>query len=154
MEIVDFSPQYAEAFARLNLEWLEKYFHVEDIDRVVLSDPETEVIGHGGHILFARVNDEVVGTVALKHHGNGRYELTKMAVTESCQGQGLGRALMVAAIARFHDIQGSSMFLETNSRLRTAIKLYESAGFRHEPHPAGSDYERSDTYMAFRPGDK
>lgn len=154
MDIVDFRPEFASAFERLNLEWLEKYFWVEDVDRVILADPATEVIGSGGHILFARVADKVVGTVALKHHGHGRYELTKMAVTEGYQGQGLGRALMDAALARFQEIEGDSLFLETNSRLATAIRLYESAGFRHEPHPAGSDYARADTYMAFRPCDK
>ena len=76
MEIVDFVPEYAAAFERLNLEWLEKYFWVEEVDRAILSNPQLEVIEHGGHILFVKVADEVVGTVALKHHGQGRYELT------------------------------------------------------------------------------
>lgn len=151
MEIVDFVPEYAAAFERLNLEWLEKYFRVEEIDRVILSNPQREVIAHGGHILFVRVADELVGTVALKHHGGGRYELTKMAVTAGRQGMGLGRALLFAAIERFHSISGENMFLESHSSLKTAINLYESAGFRHASHPTGSDYARSDTYMVYQP---
>ena len=151
MEIVDFVPEYAGAFERLNLEWLEKYFWVEDVDRVILSNPQLEVIEHGGHILFVRVADELVGTVALKHHGEGRYELTKMAVTAGQQGLGLGRALLSAAIGRFHSISGQNMFLESHSSLKTAIKLYESAGFHHASHPTGSDYQRSDTYMVYQP---
>ena len=152
MKIVDFRPEYAGAFERLNLEWLEKYFWVEDIDRVVLSDPEHEVIGHGGHILFALERGEPVGTVALKHQGDNCFELTKMAVTEGFQGKGLGRALMNAAIAPFNEIRGDRLFLEPNSRLKTAIGLYESAGFEHAPHPSGSDYARADTYMVYRAG--
>ena len=150
MEIVDFEPEYAVAFERLNLEWLEKYFWVEEVDRVILSNPQLEVIEHGGHILFAKVADQVVGTVALKHQGQGRYELTKMAVTAGSQGLGLGRALLSAAIERFHSISGQNLFLETHSSLKTAIKLYESAGFYHASHPTGSDYKRSDTYMIFQ----
>lgn len=151
MEIVDFNPDYAAAFERLNLEWLEKYFWVEDVDRRILSNPQADVIDHGGHILFVIVANEPVGTVALKHHGDGCYELTKMAVTASQQGQGLGRALMLAAIERFHSIPGQMLYLETNSNLHTAIGLYESAGFRHASHPTGSDYARSDTYMIYQP---
>ena len=151
LQIVDFAPEFAAAFERLNLEWLEKYFWVEDIDRVVLSNPQAEVIDHGGHILFARIDDGIVGTVALKHHRDGSFELTKMAVTVSRQGLGLGRALLVAAIGRFNEIGGKFLFLESHSSLATAIRLYESAGFEHAPHPTGSDYERSDTYMVYRP---
>ena len=150
MQIVDFKPEYASAFDRLNSEWLERFFRVEEVDRVILSDPQGEVIDHGGHSLFALVDGEVVGTVALKHQGEGRFELTKMAVTEGFQGQGLGRALMLAAIERYHAIAGASLFLESHSSLKTAIGLYESAGFCHETHPGGSDYERSDTYMVYR----
>ena len=153
MEIVDFRAEYAGAFDSLNREWLEKYFWVEDVDKVVLANPESEIIAHGGHILFALDRDVAVGTVALKHHGNGRFELTKMAVTEAFQGRGLGRALLSAAIARFQEIEGASLFLETNSRLQTAISLYESAGFEHARHPSGTEYARADTYMVYLAGD-
>lgn len=151
MQIIDFDPAHASAFARLNLEWLEKYFWVEDIDKVILSNPQAEVIDHGGHILFAQLADEIIGAVALKHHGAGRYELTKMAITASKQGRGYGRALLLAAIARFDSISGESLFLETHSSLQAAIKLYESAGFHLASHPTGSDYARSDTYMIYAP---
>jgi hypothetical protein len=83
MQIIDYELAHASAFARLNLEWLEKYLWVEDIDKAILSNPQAEVIDHGGHILFAQLADETVGAVALKHHGAGRHELTKMAVTAS-----------------------------------------------------------------------
>jgi len=147
--IVDFAPEYAEAFKGLNLEWLEKYFWVEEIDRVILSNPEAEVIDHGGQILFALVEDEAVGTVALKHHGDGRFELTKMAETAGYQGRGIGHALLDAAIQRFEDAAGRELFLESHSSLKTALKMYAAAGFRHATHPGGSDYARSDTYMIY-----
>ena len=149
MKIVDFEPGLAEAFKRLNYEWLEKYFHIEDIDKRVLGNPQVEVIDHGGHILFAVDQNEAIGTVALKYHGDGCFELTKMAVTAGQQGRGVGQALLAAAIQRYSDVAGQKMFLESHSSLKTAIKLYETAGFRHTPRPGGSDYARSDTYMVF-----
>lgn len=67
-DIVDYSTDYGDAFRRLNCEWLDKYFHVEPIDREVLSDPQTSIIDHGGIILYLAISDgEAVETVALKH---------------------------------------------------------------------------------------
>ena len=64
-------------------------------------------------------------------------------------GAGIGRALMVAAIERFHSAGGRDLYLETHSSLVTAIGLYESAGFVHRTPPTASDYARADTYMVY-----
>ena len=143
VEIVDFEPDLAADFERLNREWLEALFRVEPVDAKVLGDPEHYVIEPGGHILMARLGQDVVGTVALKHEGDGRFELTKMAVTVSIQGRGVGRLLGEAAVERFRSVGGRFLYLAP------ALTLYESLGFRHSPRPAPSDYERSDVYMVF-----
>ena len=148
-EIVDYSTGYGDAFARLNCEWLDKYFRVEPIDHEVLSDPQTSIIDHGGVILYLVTSGEAVGTVALKHQGGGSYELTKMAVTSAHKGKGYGQQLLSAAIARFLNLEGDLLYLESHSSLTVALALYESAGFRHQPRPRPSDYERSDVYMVY-----
>jgi len=148
--IVDYSSQYGDAFSRLNVEWLEKYFEVEPVDREILANPQHHIIDRGGVILYACLGTEVIGTVALKHDGDGVFELTKMAVTEACQGMGVGRQLLSAAIASFEQMAGKSLYLESNSALAPALALYESAGFSHAPRTAPSDYARSDVYMVFR----
>ncbi|MFK8016994.1 MAG: GNAT family N-acetyltransferase [Gammaproteobacteria bacterium] len=155
IKIVSFDPALASHFEALNVEWLEKYFNVEPIDRRVLENPQSEVIDHGGDILFALLDDDVVGTCALKHHGAGVFELTKMAVTSRAQGHGLGRKLLDAAIRRFKELvgdrQGKRLYLESHHSLAPALKLYESGGFEHEPRPPGPElYERSDVYMVYR----
>lgn len=149
VEIIDYSPELAPQFRALNVEWLEKYFAVEPVDRPVLDDPEGNIIAGGGSILFARVDGDIVGTVALKHHGDGVYELTKMAVTERRQGAGIGRSLLCACLDRFAEAAGSRLFLESHSSLAPALHLYESAGFRHTPRAAPSDYRRADVYMVY-----
>ena len=154
IRIVDYSPRWREDFARLNIEWLERWFSVEAIDREVLGDPETHILQPGGHVLFAIDQDgRVVGTVALKRESEGVYELTKMAVAPEARGGGVGRALMQGVLDAFRAREGRELFLESNSMLGPAIALYESVGFRHHPAPRpGSHYARADVYMVWEPG--
>jgi len=44
VRIVPYEPAYRDDFRRLNVEWLEKFFYVEEIDDRVLSDPETHIL--------------------------------------------------------------------------------------------------------------
>lgn len=150
IEIVEFAPDLASAFHDLNVEWLEKYFRVEPIDREMLDQPEEQIVNHGGSILFAKYAGEIVGTVALKHHGDGVYELTKMAVTERFRGAGIGRRLMQASIEKYDEIGGSALYLESHSSLTPALNLYESVGFEHCEPPEPSEYQRADVYMVYQ----
>lgn len=150
LEIIPYEPALKEHFYRLNAAWLERYFRLEDIDRVVLGDPGRYVLKPGGAIFFARLGDEVIGTCALLHESPGVYELSKMGVDEMFRGLGAGRRLLDAAIAEFHRRQGRELFLESNSRLRTALRMYEQAGFVMQPSVRpGSHYERADVYMVY-----
>ncbi len=148
VEILPYARRYGADFKRLNLEWLKKYFRVEPIDEQVLSRPQ-DIIRGGGAICLARRGREIVGTCALIHEGAGRYELSKMAVTADCQGLGIGRRLLTAGIAAFVQRQGRELFLETNSVLKPAIRLYESIGFVQAPAPHASAYDRSNVYMVY-----
>lgn len=152
-EIVDFSQEDAGAFRDLNVEWLERFFAIEPVDERVLSNPIGEIIEHGGFILMARRSGDIVGTVALKHHGNGVFELTKMAVTGRSQGHGIGRLLLAAAIDRFRSACGMHLYLESHSSLVPALRLYESQGFRHAVPPRPSEYRRADVYMVYAGAD-
>jgi putative acetyltransferase len=153
VSIVDYSERWRDDFARLNLEWLERWFTVEPIDREVLGDPQTHIIAGGGHVLFAIDGEgHAVGTVALKHEGEGVFELTKMAVDPAVRGAGIGRLLMLGALEAFRARGGHELFLESSSKLGPALALYESVGFRHRPAPRpGSHYARADVYMVWEP---
>jgi ribosomal protein S18 acetylase RimI-like enzyme len=151
VRIEPFRPELREHFYRLNAEWLRKHFYLEEIDHRVLSNPETEILEPGGAIVFACLDEEVVGTCALKRESPGVFELTKMAVAEAHQGLGIGRRLLDAAIAEFRRRKGKTLFLESNRKLAPALRLYESAGFEHQPtRKADSHYQRSDVYMIWR----
>ena len=149
VQIIPYASPYAADFKQLNLEWLHRYFTVEPIDEHVLSHPE-HIIKEGGALLLAKLDGEIVGTCALLHEGNGRFEVSKTAVTERLQGKGIGRKLVMAAIAEFQKIGGRELYLETNSVLQTAITLYESVGFVHSEKPTPSPYARANVYMVYK----
>ena len=145
----DWRPEWRGDFERLNVDWLERYFSVEDIDRRVLGDPQRWILAPGGHIFLATRDAEVVGTVALLREADGVYELSKMAVDPAHQGHGIGRRLGEAAIARFRALGGTRLFLESNRKLLPAIHLYEALGFVDRGRRPDSHYARSDIYMVW-----
>ncbi|MFN0061561.1 MAG: GNAT family N-acetyltransferase [Myxococcaceae bacterium] len=151
VEVVPYAPELKEHFYRINVAWLRQYFQVEPIDERVLSSPETEILEPGGAILFARLGGEIVGTCALMRDTPGCYELTKMGVDQGQRGLGIGRVLIDAAVREYERREGRLLFLETNSILTPAIRLYESVGFVHRPRPRPSHYARGNVYMEYAP---
>jgi len=152
LQIVPFQSSLRAHFYRLNAQWLEKHFHIEEIDRRMLGDPETYVLQPGGAIFFAQRGDQIIGTCALLHESTGTYELSKMSVDESFRGLGAGRRLLNAAIDEYHRRDGQVLFLESSSILTTALRMYEQAGFEMQSAVrAGSHYQRADVYMVYRP---
>jgi DNA-binding MarR family transcriptional regulator/ribosomal protein S18 acetylase RimI-like enzyme len=150
LEIVPYTPERREHFYRLNAQWLERYFRIEDIDRAVLRDPDRYIMQPGGVIFFARLGEDIIGTCALLQESPGVYELTKMGVDETFRGMGAGKRLLDAAIAEFHRRKGKMLFLESSSRLKPALRMYEKAGFHLQPNiRPGSHYERADVYMIY-----
>ncbi len=139
----------ATAFRTLNEEWITRYFTLEARDLETLNNPVHSILRKGGHIFMAYAGSEAVGCVALVPLGDGVYELSKMAVSPHLRGRGLGRRLLQHAIAQAREIGARSLFLGSNTRLRDAIHLYESVGFRHvkpetlPPMP----YSRADVFM-------
>lgn len=130
VEILDFSPEYKECFRKLNYEWLEKYFKVEELDKKILLSPEKEIIRKGGDVIFARLGGEIVGTTAILKRDDKSYEIAKMAVTGKAQGKQVGRKLSDEAIARAKQRGAKKLILKTDHRLRAAVNLYHSLGFK------------------------
>lgn len=133
VEIIDFSPARKDAFQKLNEEWLEKYFAVEEDDARLLHRPEEEIIGKGGDILFARLEGKIVGTAALLKIDDETYEIAKMAVTPGARGKQAGRRLAETLIARAREKGGKRIVLLTDNRLRAAVALYRKLGFKAAP---------------------
>ena len=149
LEIREFEPGDEIAFRALNEEWITRYFALEPKDVASLADPQASILDRGGRIFLAVRNGRPIGCCALLAMGPGEFEVAKMAVTESCQGAGIGRRLLAATIEGARALGARRLYLETNSKLATAIHLYESLGFRHVPleRVAPSPYARANVHM-------
>ncbi|PLY39742.1 hypothetical protein CSZ94_24700 [Janthinobacterium sp. ROICE36] len=63
----------------------------------------------------------------------------------------IARQLIERAFDAFEASGATLLFLESNSKLAPAIRLYESSGFQHVARPAGdAHYQRADAYMAWQ----
>jgi len=145
-EIVDYEPQYAHCFKALNVDWIEQNFELEETDLKALDNPQSYVIDPGGFIFIALLKGEPIGTCALLKAGTGRYELAKMAVTEQAKGRGIGFLLGQACIDKARELNASSVFLESNTKLGPALNLYQKLGFQHVTG-ASSPYQRCNVQM-------
>ncbi|MEZ5425121.1 MAG: helix-turn-helix domain-containing GNAT family N-acetyltransferase [Pyrinomonadaceae bacterium] len=147
VKIIGFDPRYAQDFASLNYEWIEKYYRIEKADRKILDHPQTFVIDPGGQIFFALVGERPVGTVALVADGKERFELAKMAVTPQFRGFQIGDKLMTACIDHARRTGKKSIYLESNTGLIPAITLYKKFGFKEVPMNPDTPYQRSNIRM-------
>jgi N-acetylglutamate synthase-like GNAT family acetyltransferase/DNA-binding MarR family transcriptional regulator len=149
VEIIDYSTEFHEDFKRLNYEWIEKYFKLEENDHQSLNNPYEKILKPGGHIFMARYNGEIVGTCALIKINDDTYELAKMAVKESARGKNIGWLLGQATANKAHELGAKKVFLESNTLLEPAINLYHKLGFQKvvgQPSP----YERCNIQMELK----
>ena len=131
IDIIEYESKYARYFRDFNCEWLEKYFEVEPYDRIVLNDPQKQIIRLGGYVFFARWGGDIVGTCALIRHTDRKYELAKMGVTERFRGHGIGRRLIAAAIDKARSLDAATLVLATSRVLAAANYLYQDMGFQY-----------------------
>jgi ribosomal protein S18 acetylase RimI-like enzyme len=147
VEIVGFDDRFAEDFGRLNYEWIEKSYGVEQHDHDVLDHPRTSVIEPGGEIFFAVDNEVAIGTVALIPLNANSFELAKMAVAPEARGRGIGEMLMAGCIEFARDSGAKSIILESNTKQEAAIKLYRKFGFVEIPLDPNSHFVRANIRM-------
>jgi putative acetyltransferase len=89
---------------------------------------------------IAEVEGNVVGGSGVfptKGLPEGCCELVKLYLLPEMRGQGLGLMLMEKCFQKAIDLGFSEMYLETMPELRTAIGLYEKAGFSFLTGPMG-----------------
>ncbi len=147
VEIIPFDPKYAKDFADLNIEWLEKYFVVEPLDKEILLQCEEYIINKGGYIFFAKVDDQIAGTFSLIKVEENVYELGKMAVSPKFQGKRIGQKLMQFCIDFCKNQGWSKVILYSNRILENAIHIYRKYGFEEISMEKDPLYKRSNIKM-------
>ena len=146
--VVRYRPEHAAAWRSLNEGWIiECGFVIEPKDQKVLADAEGQVIAPGGQVFIVESDaGDAVGCCALMNMGEGTLELAKMAVRPDARGKGLAKLLMEACMEAAKAAGAKRLYLETNSALAPALRLYEQFGFAYLP-VRDTPYARADVFM-------
>lgn len=107
-----------------NLDFLHETYQGERSRYWVIEGPDGTILGGGGIAPLAGAENEVC-------------ELQKMYFMPALRGLGLGRRLVLQALAEARALGYQRCYLETTEVLREATSLYESLGFEHLPGPLG-----------------
>lgn len=83
-----------------------------------------------GGCWIAWEENEPVGCVALRPLQNSIGEVKRLYIRSAGRGQGVGRKLMERVIAEARIRNYHALYLDTLSRLETALQLYHSLGFK------------------------
>ena len=146
VELVSYSGKYRKAFKELNVEWIDKYFRMEEADLKYLDHPEKNILKKGGYIAMALYQNRPVGTCALVKMDKETFELAKMAVSPAWQGKGIGYLLCRHVMDKAREFGAKKLYIESNTILKPAIELYYKMGFKkvaRQPSP----YERCNIQM-------
>ena len=148
VEIVSFDIKYSKNFYDLNIEWLRSFFYVEPYDEEVLNNPLKYIINKGGYIFFAKLDNEIVGTVALMSLNIERtFELTKMAVSPNHRGKKIGQQLMQHCLDFAKEEKFKALIIYSSRKLENAIYIYKKYGFIEIPIETDCHYDRCDIKM-------
>ena len=147
VKVEPFRDEYANDFKRLNLEWIEKYFVVEELDKKQLEHPKENIIERGGEIYSVIEDGKVRGVCALVFHEEGVYEIAKMAVDKESRGKGYGNLLMEAAIEGARKKEADKILIVSNTVLEAAINLYKKYGFITTRLGQDPEYQRGNIEM-------
>jgi ribosomal protein S18 acetylase RimI-like enzyme len=147
VEIVTYRSELRPEFERLNLLWLEGNSLLEPLDLEYLRGPEQMILAHGGEVFFALRDHAVVGCCAAIPVSPTTFELAKLSVDPSARRLGVGRRLCDTVAAYARDRGAIDLVLTSNALLASAVSLYESLGFQHEPLPANNPYETANVFM-------
>ena len=84
-----------------------------------------------GEVLVARDGNRIVGHVQIIETGEGGvFEIKSLAVRPARQSEGLGRALVAAAISRCRERNGRRLIVATATADIGNLRFYQRQGFR------------------------
>lgn len=136
MEIVEYKPEYRQAYIDFNKAWIEKWFALEPADVEILENVEQHIAA-GGMVFFALEDGEPVSTGLIEHKVGsddpGLWEFNKFASNPLKQGRGAGSAIIKRCQQYAKEHGATRIMLVSNTALEAAQHLYEKFGFLEVP---------------------
>lgn len=147
IDIIDYLPELQPQFERINKAWVQQYFTLEPFDIAQLENPQENILDKGGHIIFAKEHDQILGTVALiPIQEPNTFEMIKMGVSPEGQGRGIGSLLGKVILEKAKSLGAEKVVLYSNTKLAPALHLYKKLGFQ-EVDMGCSQYGRCNVKM-------
>jgi len=103
---------------------------------------------HKGCFLVAVDKDKIIGSIGIRALDNNQAELKRFYVIKTYQSQGIGRELIHAAIEHAHKMKFDSLKLDTSSKSKKAIQIFEKIGFKEIPKYNDDPY--AELYMELK----
>lgn len=131
-QYVNYSPEELEEVRKIFLEYAE-YLKIDLCFQHFEEELQTlskVYAAPSGCIILAKINDEIVGCVALKPIADGVCEMKRLYVKPTARGQKVGKELVTELIRFAQNAQYQTMKLDTLTHLTEAISLYRSFGFK------------------------
>jgi len=144
--IVSWEDCFAGDFKDISVAWLEEFDLLEPIDLEMLDNPHRDILEPGGQIFFALEGDVVLGTCGMQPVEPGVFEVIKLGVRPEYRGRGAGKLLLEACLDWAKAQKARKVVLYSNSRLQSALRLYQRCGFIPIPYVPGH-YAVSDVQM-------
>lgn len=139
IKILPYSPELQSYFESINRNWITDSIGLDDSDLAQLQQPEKNIIANGGHVLFAAMDENIIGTAGLLKKTDCDFELVKMAVLPEFRGLGVGLKLINEIIEKAKESGAKRIQLSTNQKLLPAISLYKKLGFKQVALGCGQD---------------
>ena len=143
-----YEDKYHQQFKEISLNWLHKHHLYEKADDDLLDNPK-KYLDNGSFIFLAHYNHLVVGTISLIPVNKNTYEILKLGVVDGFKGLGIGRELMQICIDLCIEKNVKTITLESSSKLKSALQLYEKLGFK-QIEVVATHFESADIKMELK----
>lgn len=103
------------------------------MELLLLADPSVELVqeyAQRGRLLLAESDGEVIGVAVLIQTRPATLELVNVAVHPDRQGEGIGKRLVLHAIAVAREAGAETLELGTGNSSLSQLGLYQKCGFR------------------------
>lgn len=130
MKIIPFEKKYRQDFINFNTDWIVSNFgFLEEHDKETFEKIDDEM--ESGAMIFFAVEDGIALATCMAMPMEGTtWELCKLGSNKNVPHKGAGSAVFEEAMKWALNHGAKRLFIQSNSRLKPALHIYEKYGFK------------------------